>query len=63
MYSHSSSTKDFIHFCICAGKCLLKTEEQKFYRKFVITLFYKLRTQANENKSDLDEDTWINYMS
>ena len=30
MYSHSSSTKDFIHFCICAGKCLLKSEEQKF---------------------------------
>ena len=56
MYSYSSCAKDFIHFCVSAGKCLLKNEEQTFQKKTVIILLFKLKALVIGNKSDLDGD-------
>ena len=40
------------HFCVYAGECLLKNEEQNFEKKLVITLFFKLKALVIGNKPD-----------
>ena len=58
-YRYNSCFKDFIHFCACAGKWLLKHEEQNFQKKTLITLLFKFKALVIGNKSDLDRD--INF--
>ena len=59
MYSYSSCAKNCIHFCACAGECLLKSEEQNFQKKTVIILIFKLKALVFDNKANLDGDIWI----
>ena len=56
MKSYCSCAKDFFSVHVQVSELLLKNKEQKFLKKTVITLVFKLKTQAIANKSNLDRN-------
>ena len=62
---HEKSQSKYIiyrfRFCACADECLLKNAEQKFQKKTVITLVFKLKTLVIGNKFDLGRDIQIKF--
>ena len=61
MYSYSSCAKSFIHFCACAGECLLKKWRAKILEKNCNYPAFYVKCIVIGNRADLDVDIWIKF--